>query len=86
MSRAVILLSGLLAANCFAAEQSFLFVDDHHVLYRSGTKRVFHPATSHPANPLIREDKAWEMAIGWTSVYRDPASGKYQLWHHRANT
>lgn len=64
-----------------AGERTFLFVDDHHVLYRSGTKRVFHPATNHPANPLIREDKPWEMAIGWTSVYRDPESGKYQLWY-----
>jgi dienelactone hydrolase len=58
-----------------------LFVDDHDVLYRSGTERVFHPATLNPTNPVIREDRAWEMAIGWTSIYRDPTTGKYQLWY-----
>jgi len=58
-----------------------LFVDDHHILYRSGTKRVFHPSTLNPTNPVIREDRAWEMAIGWTSVVRHPNTGKYQLWY-----
>ena len=59
----------------------FLFVDDHHVLYRSGTQRVFHPAEAHASNPVIREEKPWEMAIGWTSVVRHAKSGKYQLWY-----
>lgn len=58
-----------------------LFVDDHHVLYRSGTKRVFQPASLNPTNPVIREDKAWEMAIAWSSVLRHPKTGKYQLWY-----
>ena len=64
-----------------AETRHLLFVDDHHVLYRSGTKRVFHPATNHSDNPIIREDKPWEMAIGWTSVLRHPETGKYQLWY-----
>jgi hypothetical protein len=42
---------------------------------------VFHAARPQAANPVIKEDQPWEMAIGWTSVYRDPASGKYQLWY-----
>lgn len=71
----------IVASSAIADERVYLFVDDHHVLYRSGTKRVFHPATVHPDNPLIREDQPWEMAIGWTSVYRDPETGKYQLWY-----
>jgi hypothetical protein len=58
-----------------------LLVDDHHVLYRSGTKRVFHPARLNPSNPVVREDQPWEMAIGWTSVHRDGNSGRYQLWY-----
>jgi dienelactone hydrolase len=62
-------------------DRTILFVDDHAVLYRSGTRRVLHPAVAHPKNPVIREDRAWEMAIGWTSVYRDPETGKYQLWY-----
>ncbi|MGE0755562.1 MAG: hypothetical protein AB7O38_01010 [Pirellulaceae bacterium] len=58
-----------------------LLVDDHHVLYRAGTRRVFHPARLHASNPLVREDQPWEMAIGWTSIYRDADSGRYQLWY-----
>lgn len=61
--------------------RTLLLVDDHHVLYRSGTRRVFHPAKLNPTNPVIREDKPWEMAIGWTSVVRHPETGRYQLWY-----
>lgn len=61
--------------------RQILFVDDHHVLYRAGTQRVVHPATVNPTNPVVREDRAWEMAIGWTSIFRDPDTGKYQLWY-----
>jgi hypothetical protein len=74
------------AALCFCgyaarAEETLLFVDEHEVLYRSGTERVLHPATPHSLNPVVREDQAWEMAIGWTSIYRDPETGRYQLWY-----
>ncbi|MCH9726657.1 MAG: prolyl oligopeptidase family serine peptidase [Planctomycetes bacterium] len=58
-----------------------LFVDDHHVLYRSGTKRLFHPAKLNPSNPIVREDQPWEMAIGWTSISKNPKTGKFQLWY-----
>ena len=61
--------------------KTLLLVDDHHVMYRSGTKRVFHPAKLHAGNPVIKEEKPWEMAIGWTSVLRHPKTGKYQLWY-----
>ncbi|MEZ6128876.1 MAG: prolyl oligopeptidase family serine peptidase [Planctomycetaceae bacterium] len=64
-----------------AAPRTLLLVDDHHVLYRSGTKRVFHPSTINPTNPVIREDQPWEMAIGWTSVLRHPETGKFMLWY-----
>lgn len=58
-----------------------LLVDDHDILYRAGTKRVLHPARRHSVDPLVGEDKPWELTIGWMSVYRNPASGKYQLWY-----
>lgn len=61
--------------------KTLLLVDDHHVMYRAGTKRVFHPARLNETNPVIREDKPWEMAIGWTSVIRHAETGKYQLWY-----
>ena len=67
--------------NLHAAERTILFVDDHDVLYRSGTRRFLNPPVKHAKNPLITEDKPWELAIGWTSVHRDAKTGKYQLWY-----
>ncbi len=64
-----------------AKGRAILLVDDHDVLYRSGTVRVLHPATRHPKNPLILQDKPWEVAIGWTSIHRDAKTRKYQLWY-----
>lgn len=58
-----------------------LMVDDHHVLYRSGTQRVIHPAERFEGNPLIKSTKPWEVAIAWTSIHRDAETGKYQLWY-----
>ena len=64
-----------------AARQTLLFVDDHHILYRSGTRRAIHPLTRHSTQPVIPATHPWELAIGWMSVYREPDSGKYQLWY-----
>ena len=65
-----------------ATGQTLLLVDEHHILYRSGTKRLLHPLTRHPGNPLIQGRKQpWEVAIAWNSVYRNPANGLYQLWY-----
>jgi len=64
-----------------AQGRTILLVDDHDVLYRAGTKRVIHPAQRHSDKALIVADKPWEMLIGYTSVYRNPKTGKYQLWY-----
>ena len=61
--------------------RTLLFCDDHHVLYRSGTVRLLHRPARHPANPLIAPPRPWEVALAWTSGYRDPQSGRYQLWY-----
>ncbi len=61
--------------------QTLLLADDHHVLYRSGTHRVLNPPVRHAANPLLAPSEPWEVAIAWTSIYRDPQSGRYQLWY-----
>lgn len=61
-----------------------LFVDDHDVLYRPGTVRRLRPLDRHPANPVVPDDKPWEGAIGYCSVYRDPTGGAYQLWYQAA--
>jgi len=40
------------------------------------------PLTRHAENPLVAGcEKPWEVAIGWTSVYRDPETGRTQLWY-----
>ncbi|MEK6257874.1 MAG: hypothetical protein AABP62_04560 [Planctomycetota bacterium] len=44
--------SALCAADRPAA-RTLLFVDDHDVLYRSGTRRELHPLTRHADNPLL---------------------------------
>src|SRR5512132_2137334 len=81
---AIVLASCLLAAR--AGADTILLVDDHDVLYRAGTTRVLNPPTRHPANPLIKADKPWEVQIAWNSVWRDPKTGRYQMWYQAWNT
>jgi hypothetical protein len=64
-----------------AKGRTILFVDDHDVLYRSGTRRVPVPLKRHSDKALLPMAKPWEVGIGYTSVYRDPQTGKYQLWY-----
>src|SRR4051812_9747102 len=84
---AAILFSLLLIARVDARvdARTLLFVDDDAILYRSGTTRVLVPAKRHPLNPLIKPQYPWEGEIAWASVYRDPRSGKYQLWYQAYN-
>lgn len=61
---------------------TILFVDDHDVLYRPGTRRILVPLKRWPDNPIIKgSEKPWETAIAWTSVYHNPETGRYQLWY-----
>lgn len=75
----------LLAASLRPAPaETLLFVDDHEVLYRSGTKKVVHQLKKYEDNPVITPDnpeRPWEKSIQWVSVYRDPQSGKMQMWY-----
>ncbi len=64
-----------------ARGRTLMFVDDHDILYRSGTTRVQNPAKRHSDKAVISQTKPWEVAIAWTSVWRDPKTGKYQLWY-----
>ncbi len=64
-----------------ARGRTLLLVDDHDILYRSGTRRVLRHFTRRSEEGLIRQDKPWEVAIGWTSVHRDPVTGRVQLWY-----
>ncbi len=64
-----------------AKGRTILFVDDHEVLYRSGTQRILQPLKRQSEKAILDMAKPWEVGIGYTSVYRDPKSGKYQLWY-----
>ena len=64
-----------------AADRTILFVDDEDILYRPGTIRRVVEFKRHSADPVIAPDKPWEAMLGWTSVYRDPRTGKHQLWY-----
>jgi hypothetical protein len=75
----------LMFVSSSATARTILLVDDHDVLYRSGTRRVLNPPVRHEKTPLIKSDKPWETQIAWNSVWRDPRSGKYQLWYQAWN-
>jgi hypothetical protein len=64
-----------------ASERTILFADDDDVLYRPGTIKRVVELKKHASNPVIAPDKPWEGMLGWTSVWRDPKTGKHQLWY-----
>jgi hypothetical protein len=70
------------ASFCLADNsKTILFVDDEDILYRPGTMKRVVEFKKSSLDPVIVPDKPWEGMIGWTSCYRDPQSGKYQLWY-----
>jgi hypothetical protein len=82
--RSLLLLASLLASAAAAADapRTILFIDDEEVLYRSGTKRRVGEFRKFEGNPVIAPDRPWESStIGWNSQYRDPKTGKFQLWY-----
>ena len=56
------------------AVRTLMFLEDHDVLYRSGTERVLHPAKRPTDKAVISQTRPWKVAIGWTSIHRDVAS------------
>ena len=63
------------------ANTTILMVDDHHILYRSGTVRKLKPLKRFSDKPVIAADKLWETTVAYCSVYKNLESGKYQLWY-----
>jgi hypothetical protein len=60
--------------------QTLLFVDDHEVQYRAGIRRQLHSPVRHDANPLLVGPQPRNQ-VGYCSVHRDSASGRYQMWY-----
>lgn len=78
----LLILIWLAASVVRAAEpRTILFADDEDVLYRPGTIKRVVELKRHSVDPVIPPDKPWEAMLGWTSVYRDPETGRYQLWY-----
>jgi hypothetical protein len=75
------------ASWCAAAPlpRTILLVDDEDVLYRPGTRKQIEPLVKPAGNPVLAPTKPWEGMIGWVSVYRDPATGKFQMWYQAYN-
>ncbi|MDG2384808.1 MAG: hypothetical protein P8N76_24275 [Pirellulaceae bacterium] len=70
-----------LVAVAQATDHTILFVDDHDVLYRSGTQRILQQPTRHAKSAILTETKPWELAIGYCSVHHNPVTGRYQAWY-----
>ena len=68
-----------------AAERTILFVDGHDVHHRSGTRKEVQPLRKFEGNPVIAPDRPWEGMIGWVSTWRDPQSGRCQMWYQAYN-
>ena len=66
--------------------RTILFIDDKDVLYRSGTKKTVYPLKKYEGNPVIAPNKIWESSVGWNSEYRDPKTGKFQMWYQAYST
>jgi hypothetical protein len=81
MKPSIFVLVFLLAGACIAASRTILFVDDEDILYRPGTIRRVVELKRHSHDPVIPPDQPWEAMLGWTSVHRDPKTGKHQLWY-----
>lgn len=58
-----------------------LFLDDNLVSERENVTWRIHPASKHPANPLLSPEQEWEGTVALThgSVIRD--DGKFRMWY-----
>jgi hypothetical protein len=68
-----------------ALPRTLLFVDDRDILYRSGTRKEVVPLSKYAGNPVLAPEHPWEGMIGWVSTYRDPATGRCQMWYQAYN-
>jgi len=63
-----------------------LFLDAAVVEQHHGLQRIFHAATKHPANPVIKHDKPWEGRSSYSGPYLYGTvmwdGGKLRMWYH----
>ncbi|MEO8128876.1 MAG: hypothetical protein ABI822_17365 [Bryobacteraceae bacterium] len=59
-----------------------LFVDFDQVESTENVERVFHAAEKHPANPVLRREKVWEIDRGtWGSIIYDNEERTFKAWY-----
>src|SRR5690606_9128371 len=78
--------NGISADTQTLARTTILLVDDHHILYRSGTKRSLNQLSRFENNPVIPQTEPWELTIAYCSVHRDERTGNYELWYQAFHT
>ncbi len=62
--------------------KTILFVDNNDILYFAGLKRKLRKLTRDKHNPIISAgDNPWEKYLAYNSVYKNPKTGKYQMWY-----
>lgn len=61
-----------------------LFVDDYLVERKVNVKRIYHPFTKHPNNPLLVADKPWEGRTSYLygTVLPNETNDGYKMWYH----
>src|SRR5262249_11543106 len=64
-----------------------LFVDDF-LIAKTDLARTYHPTTFHPATPVLRPDKPWEMTapnpcamVFSDGVWYDPEERLFKMWY-----
>jgi hypothetical protein len=64
-----------------------LFVDDYLIASKENLRRVIHPVTKHPDNPIVLPVKPWEgqYVLLYGTVLRDEEEGIWKMWYSTMN-
>ena len=60
--------------------RTVLMADAEAILYHSGLEQVQGRPERIATNPVIANDKPWEVAIAYCSIQQNPSTGLYQCW------
>jgi len=85
---AAILIAARLSSTLYAApsnlgsgSRTVLMADAEAILYHSGLEPVQGRPERIATNPVIANDKPWEVAIAYCSIQQNPSTGLYQCWY-----
>lgn len=68
-------------AQSSSKSHTILMADERAIHYHSGLKQVLQIPERHQANPVIANDRKWELAIGYCTIHLDRVTGRYQCWY-----